>query len=34
VFLLERLRQRPFRGKLDDEVTVGWNAKDSILVAE
>src|SRR5262245_9051004 len=34
VFLLERLRQRPFRGKLDDDVIVGWNAKDSILVAE
>jgi spermidine/putrescine transport system ATP-binding protein len=34
VFLLERLRQRPFRGKLDDDVVIGWNAKDSILVAE
>jgi spermidine/putrescine transport system ATP-binding protein len=34
VFLLERLRQRPFRGKLDDDVTVGWNAGDSILVAD
>jgi spermidine/putrescine transport system ATP-binding protein len=34
VFLLERLRQRPFRAKLDEDVIVGWNAKDSILVAD
>jgi spermidine/putrescine transport system ATP-binding protein len=34
VFLLERLRRRPFRGKLDDDVVIGWNAADGILVAE
>jgi spermidine/putrescine transport system ATP-binding protein len=34
VFLLERLRQRPFRARLDEDVVVGWNAKDSILVAD
>lgn len=34
VFLLERLRQRPFRAGLDEDVVVGWNAKDSILVAD
>jgi spermidine/putrescine transport system ATP-binding protein len=33
VFILERLRQQAFNGKLDDEVTIGWNAADSILVS-
>jgi spermidine/putrescine transport system ATP-binding protein len=34
VFLLERLRQQPFHGKLDDDVTIGWDARDSILVSD
>ncbi|MEX2648090.1 MAG: ABC transporter ATP-binding protein [Alphaproteobacteria bacterium] len=32
VFVLERLRQHPLGARLDDEVLIGWDAKDSILV--
>ena len=32
VFVVERLRQQAFTGRLDDEVLIGWDAKDSILV--
>ena len=34
VFIVEKLRQQAYRGKLDDEVTIGWDARDSILVGE
>lgn len=34
VFMVEKLRQQAYRGKLDDEVTIGWDAADSILVGE
>jgi spermidine/putrescine transport system ATP-binding protein len=34
VFLVERLRQQAFRGALDQEVLIGWDAKDSILVTD
>jgi spermidine/putrescine transport system ATP-binding protein len=34
VFLVEKLRQQAFAGALDDEVRIGWDARDSILVAE
>ena len=34
VFIVERLRQQAFRGALDDEVLIGWDAKDSILVTD
>jgi spermidine/putrescine transport system ATP-binding protein len=34
VFVVEKLRQQAFTGKLDDEVHVGWNAKDAILVTD
>ncbi len=34
VFVVERLRQQGFRARLDDEVTIGWDARDSILVHE
>jgi spermidine/putrescine transport system ATP-binding protein len=34
VFLVEKLRQQAYAGKLDDEVFVGWDAKDSILVTD
>ncbi len=34
VFLVEKLRQQMFTGKLDDDVRIGWDAKDSILVAD
>lgn len=32
VFIVEKLRQQAFDGKLDDEVLIGWDARDSILV--
>ena len=34
VFIVEKLRQQMFTGKLDDEVRIGWDAKDSILVTD
>ena len=34
VFVVEKLRQQMFTGKLDDEVRIGWDARDSILVTE
>jgi spermidine/putrescine transport system ATP-binding protein len=34
VFIVEKLRQQAFRGRLDDEVTIGWDARDSILVGD
>jgi len=32
VFVVERLRQQAFRGRLDDEVVIGWDAADGVLV--
>jgi len=32
VFIVERLRQQAFRGSLDDEVLIGWDAADGVLV--
>jgi spermidine/putrescine transport system ATP-binding protein len=34
VFVVEKLRQQPFTGKLDDSVLIGWDAKDAILVTD
>ncbi len=34
VFVVEKLRQQPFAGQLDDEVTIGWDAQDAILVTD
>jgi spermidine/putrescine transport system ATP-binding protein len=34
VFLVEKLRQQPFTGRLDDTVTIGWDAGDAILVTD
>ncbi len=34
VFIVERLRQQAFSGGLDQEVLIGWDAKDSILVTD
>ncbi len=34
VFLVEKLREQRYQGKLDDRVTIGWDAPDSILVAD
>jgi spermidine/putrescine transport system ATP-binding protein len=34
VFIVEKLRQQAFNGQRDDAVLIGWDAKDSILVAE
>jgi spermidine/putrescine transport system ATP-binding protein len=32
VLIVEKLRQQAYSGKLDDEVLIGWDARDSILV--
>jgi len=34
VFVVEKLRQQPFTGQLDDEVWIGWDAQDAILVTD
>jgi spermidine/putrescine transport system ATP-binding protein len=34
VFIVERLRQQALTGRLDTEVLIGWNARDSILVTD
>ncbi|WP_239025003.1 ABC transporter ATP-binding protein [Rhodoligotrophos defluvii] len=34
VFIVEKLRQQSFAGKLDDKVLIGWDARDSILVTD
>jgi spermidine/putrescine transport system ATP-binding protein len=34
VFAVEKLRQQAFAGKLDDDVIVGWDAHDAILVTD
>jgi spermidine/putrescine transport system ATP-binding protein len=34
VFIVERLRQQALVGRLDTDVLIGWNARDSILVGD
>jgi spermidine/putrescine transport system ATP-binding protein len=34
VFLVEKLREQRYGGKLDDKVTIGWDARDSVLAPE
>jgi spermidine/putrescine transport system ATP-binding protein len=34
VFVVEKLRQQAFAGRLDDEVHVGWDAADAIVVTD
>lgn len=34
VFVIEKLRQQAFTGKLDDEAMIGWDSGESILVVE
>ena len=34
VFIVERLRQQAYQGGLDQEVLIGWDAKDSVLVTD
>ena len=34
VFLVEKLREQRYDGKLDDTVTIGWDARDSMLAPE
>jgi spermidine/putrescine transport system ATP-binding protein len=34
VFVLEKLRHEAFAGSLDQEVIIGWNAADSIVVPD
>jgi spermidine/putrescine transport system ATP-binding protein len=34
VFVVEKLRQQAYSGERDDEVIIGWDAKDSLLVED
>ncbi|HEY7764374.1 MAG TPA: ABC transporter ATP-binding protein [Aestuariivirgaceae bacterium] len=34
VFIVEKLRQQAYSGQRDDEVLIGWDSKDSILVED
>jgi spermidine/putrescine transport system ATP-binding protein len=34
VFIVEKLRQQAFAGRPDDEVLIGWDARDSIVVED
>ena len=34
VFVVEKLRQQAYSGKLDDQVLIGWDSQHSILVEE
>jgi spermidine/putrescine transport system ATP-binding protein len=34
MFTVEKLREQAYQGSLSDEVIIGWDAKDSVLVAE
>lgn len=34
VFVVEKLRQQAYTGKLDDQVLIGWDSQHSILVGE
>ena len=34
VFLIEKLREQRYEGQLDDAVTIGWEARDSVLAPE
>ena len=34
MFTVEKLREQAYQGSLNDEVTIGWDAKDSVLVAD
>jgi spermidine/putrescine transport system ATP-binding protein len=34
VFVVEKLRQQAYGGNRDDEVIIGWDSKDSILVED
>ena len=34
VFVVEKLRQQAYSGRLDDDVVLGWDANDAILVAD
>ena len=34
VFLIEKLREQRYEGALDDEVMIGWDGRDSILVSD
>ena len=32
--MIEKLRQQSFKGRLDDDVIIGWDAQDAILVTD
>ena len=34
VFIVEKLREQRYNGALDDQVTIGWDSRDSVLAPE
>ncbi len=34
MFVVEKLREQAYRGALNDEVLIGWDARDSVLVSD
>ena len=34
MFVVEKLREQAYRGSLNDDVLIGWDAKDSVLVTD
>ena len=34
MFVVEKLREQAYRGALNDDVLIGWDAKDSVLVTD
>ncbi|MBT3629154.1 MAG: TOBE domain-containing protein, partial [Rhodospirillaceae bacterium] len=34
MLVVEKLREQAYQGKIDDDVIIGWDVKDSVLVSD
>jgi len=34
ILVVEKLREQAYQGQIDDDVIIGWDAKDSVLVGD
>jgi len=34
MLVIEKLREMAFRGSINDDVIIGWDVKDSVLVSD
>ena len=34
MFVVEKLREQAYQGAINDDVLIGWDAKDSVLVTD